>query len=323
MDLQLIVSNFLNIPILFFFLGILAVLLKSDLDIPQPLPKLFSLYLLFSIGLKGGMALGKTAAGPEIVYAILAAIIMSAIVPLIAFYILKYKTSIYDAAALAAAFGSVSVVTFITATSYLSKLGITYDGYMVALLAIMESPAIVIGIMLVRMRDTATNELDLGFGHIIKEAFLNGSVFLLIGSLLIGALAGKQSGGELTPFIGDIFKGILALFLLDMGIISARRIKDLKKAGAFLVAFSILLPLVNAAVAVGLSYVIGLSKGNALLFTVLCASASYIAVPAAVRTAIPQANPGYYVPLPLAITFPFNIIIGIPLYYYLINLIWN
>ena len=323
MDLQLIASNFLNIPILFFFLGILAVLLKSDLDIPQPLPKLFSIYLLFSIGLKGGIALNNTTAGIEIFYAIVAAVVMSLIIPVAAYYFLKNKTNIYDAAALAAAFGSVSVVTFITATSYLNKLNIEYDGYMVALLAIMESPAIIVGIMLVRWSDAETSELDISFSHIFKEAFLNGSVFLLIGSLIIGALAGQQGGAELSPFIGDIFKGILALFLLDMGIISARRIKDLKKAGGFLVAFSILLPLVNAAIALGLSYAIGLSEGNALLFTVLCASASYIAVPAAVRTAIPQANPGYYVPLPLGITFPFNIIIGIPLYYYIINLIWN
>ncbi|MGI8892562.1 MAG: sodium-dependent bicarbonate transport family permease [Bacteroidia bacterium] len=323
MDFQLIITNFLNIPILFFFLGVLAVLLKSDLEIPQPLPKLFSIYLLFAIGLKGGMALSSTTAGNEIFYAIIAAIAMSLIVPLVAFYILRFKTDIYNAAALAAAFGSVSVVTFITATSYLQKLGITYDGYMVALLAIMESPAIVIGIMMVRMTDKSTRELDVSFGRIIKEAFLNGSVFLLIGSLFIGAIAGKETGDELQPFIGDIFKGILALFLLDMGIISARRIKELRIAGGFLVAFSIILPLVTAAAGMVISYLIGMGEGNALLFTVLCASASYIAVPAAIRTAIPQANPGYYVPLPLGITFPFNIIIGIPLYYYLINLFWN
>lgn len=323
MDLQLVITNFLNIPILFFFLGVLAVLFKSDLEIPQPLPKLFSIYLLFAIGLKGGMELGKTPAGNELIYAIVAAVLMSVVVPLAAFYILKIKTDIYNAAALAAAFGSVSVVTFITATSYLDKLETGYDGYMVALLAIMESPAIIIGIMMVRLFDKETRELDVKFGRVLKEAFLNGSVFLLIGSLAIGMLAGQQSGDTLQPFISDIFIGILALFLLDMGIISARRLKDLQKAGGFLVAFSILLPLVNAAIGIGISYLIGFGEGNALLFTVLCASASYIAVPAAIRTAIPQANPGYYVPLPLGITFPFNIILGIPLYYYVITSIWN
>jgi uncharacterized protein len=322
MDFNLIASNFISVPVLFFFLGMLVVLLKSDLEIPQPLPKLFSIYLLFAIGLKGGSELSTNPLSADLFYALGGSIIMAILVPVLAFFILRTKLDIYNAAALAASYGSVSVVTFIAASTFLKKMDIHYDGFMVAMLAIMESPAIVIGILFVRLKDTKTEKSHFSLTEVLREAFLNGSVFLLIGSVVIGMLTGEKGNHELAPFTRDIFLGILSLFLLDMGIISARRIRDLKKVGVFIMAFSMLLPVFNALLGILFAHFVGMTTGNAFMFSILCASASYIAVPAAIRTAIPEANPGYYVPLPLGITFPFNIIIGIPLYYHIIQFIW-
>ncbi len=322
MDLSLIVSNILNPPILFFFLGMIAVFVKSDLEIPAPVPKLFSLYLLFAIGFKGGVELIKSGVTQEVILTLAAAMMMACVVPIYTFFILKWKLDTYDAAAIAATYGSISAVTFITASAFLTELDIPFDGYMVAALALMESPAIIVGLILVNIF-TADGKRDLSWPEVLQEAFLNSSVFLLVGSLLIGVLTGERGWHVLEPFTQGLFYGVLTFFLLDMGLVAARRIKDLQKTGVFLILFAILIPIVNAAIGLIIAKLIGMPRGDSLLFAVLCASASYIAVPAAMRMTVPEANPSLYVSTALAVTFPFNIIVGIPLYLYGINLFWR
>ncbi len=323
MDASLILSNILNPPVLFFFLGMLAVFVKSDLEVPPPIPKLFSLYLLFAIGFKGGVELAKSGINQEVVLAMLAAMFMACLVPIYTFFILKIRLDSYNAAAIAATYGSISAVTFITAGSFLQQLGIEFDGYMVAALALMESPAIIVGLILVNLFTAEEEEKEFVWSEVLREAFLNGSVFLLVGSLLIGVLTGEHGWEVLSPFTQDMFYGVLAFFLLDMGLVAAKRIKDLEKTGVFLIAFAIMVPILNAAIALGIAKLIDMSQGDALLFAVLCASASYIAVPAAMRLTVPEANPSFYISTALAVTFPFNIIVGIPLYLYGINLFWS
>ncbi|MEB3336886.1 MAG: sodium-dependent bicarbonate transport family permease [Leptolyngbyaceae bacterium] len=323
MNGSLILSNILNPAILFFFLGMIAVFIKSDLEIPPPIPKILSLYLLFAIGYKGGVELIKSGITQEVMLTLLAAALMASVVPIYTFFILRFKLDVYDAAAIAATYGSISAVTFITATSFLVKLGIDYSGYMVAALALMESPAIIVGLILVNLFTADKREQSFSWGEVLREAFLNSSVFLLVGSLIIGVLTGENGWKALEPTVQSLFYGMLTFFLLDMGLVAAKRIKDLQKTGFFLVSFAILIPILNAGVGLALAKVIDLSQGNALLFSVLCASASYIAVPAAIRLTVPEANPSLYVSTALAVTFPFNIIVGIPLYLYGINLFWG
>lgn len=321
MNIELILSNSLNPAILFFFLGILAVFVKSDLEIPPPIPKLFSLYLLLAIGFKGGVELTASGFSPKVIIAIVAAVVMAAIVPVYCFFILRLKLNDFDAAAIAATYGSISVVTFITAQAFLSELNIEFHGFMVAALALMESPAIIVGLVLVNVF-AAKGDRDFSWPEVFKEAFLNSSVVLLVGSLAIGTMTGEKGGASLHPFTQDLFYGVLAFFLLDMGLVAAKRLRDLKKAGVFLIVFSILMPLFNAVLGIVLARLLGMAQGDALLFTVLCASASYIAVPAAMRMTVPQANPSLYVSTALAVTFPFNIIVGIPIYLSGINFLW-
>ncbi len=323
MDANLILSNILNPPVLFFFLGMLAIFVRSDLEIPPPIPKLFSLYLLLAIGFKGGVELVKSGIGVEVVLTLLAAVIMACLVPVYTFFILKIKLDPYNAAAIAATYGSISAVTFITASSFLSELGVDFDGYMVAALALMESPAIIVGLILVNLFAGEQGKRDLNWTEVLQEAFLNSSVFLLVGSLLVGILTGEHGWKVLSPFTQDMFYGVLTFFLLDMGLVAAKRIKDLEKTGVFLISFAILIPIVNAGLGLVIARLIQMSQGDALLFSVLCASASYIAVPAAMRMTVPEANPSLYVSTALAVTFPFNIIIGIPLYLYGIHLLWS
>lgn len=327
MNSSLLSSNILNPPVLFFFLGMLAIFLQSDLEIPQPLPKLFSLYLLLAIGFKGGYEIEESGINPEIALTLLAAVFMASIVPIYSFFILTLKLDAYNAAAIAATYGSISAVTFITAQSFLKVLNIDSSGHMVAALALMESPAIIVGIVLVRFFAKSQSETEekeeekFSWGEVLREAFLNGSVFLLIGSVIIGILTGEKGWEKLHPFTQDIFYGVLSFFLLDMGMVAARRIKDLKNTGFFLISFGVLMPIFNAILGIIISKLIGMSEGNALLFAVLCGSASYIAVPAAMRMTVPEANPSLYVSMALAITFPFNIIVGIPLYFNIIKTI--
>jgi len=320
MDASIILSNALNPPVLFFFLGVAAVLLKSDLEIPQPLPKLFSLYLLLVIGFKGGVELRHSGFTAQVLITFSAAIIAAIVVPVVSFFILRLKLDVFNSAAIAASYGSVSAVTFVTATELLRQLAIPFNGYMVASLALMESPAIVAGVLLVRIY-AKQEDKTIQWKEVLREAFLNGSVVLLVGSLLIGLVVSDRAELSLEPFTKGIFYGVLTFFLLDMGLLAARRLKDLTRTGPFLIGFGILMPLVNAVLAILLAKVMGLTPGNALLFAVLCASASYIAVPAAMRLSVPEANPSLYVSMALAITFPFNIIIGIPLYLQIIHLL--
>jgi hypothetical protein len=332
MQSSLILQNLVSAPVLFFFLGVLAVLVGSDLEIPSPLPKLFSLYLLLAIGFKGGLELAHSGLGSQVLLTIGAAVLMSLLVPISSFLILRTRMDVYNAAAVAASYGSISAVTFITAQSFLNVLHVDFDGFMVAALALMESPAIVVGVLLAKLGvqaidaqaggNPAARAGGLRWREVLQEAFLNGSVFLLIGSLVIGYLVTSFSPAGLVkmePFTDKLFYGALCFFLLDMGIVAAQRLRDLRRAGPFLIGFAVLAPLLHAAVGLAISRLLGLNQGDSLLFMVLCASASYIAVPAAMRMTVPQANPSLYISTALGVTFPFNVVVGIPLYMALIQ----
>ncbi|QDG50617.1 sodium-dependent bicarbonate transport family permease [Persicimonas caeni] len=323
MDFGLIADNLLNPPILFFLLGCLAAFSRSDLTIPQQLSKSLALYLLLSIGMHGGYELSKSGITADIALALGAAMLMAIVVPIYSFWILRIRFDLYNAAALAAAYGSISAVTFITGVSFLNQLDVAFGGHMVAAMALMESPAIIIGVLLVRMGAGKDSDEPLDWSELLREAFLNGSVFLLVGSLVIGFITGEPGWKAMEPLTGDLFKGVLAFFLLDMGLVAARHMGDLKKAGLFLVGFAIGMALLNAAIGIGLARLLGFGAGDALLFTLLTASASYIAVPAAMRLSVPEANPSFYIAASLAVTFPFNIIVGIPLYYQVIDFFWR
>lgn len=307
-------TNLLSPPILLFLLGLAATLVRSDLEIPPSAAKTLSLFLLFAIGFKGGVSLADSGLGFAVVASLLAAVAASILVPLWSFFALRKRLGVIDAAALAATYGSVSAVTFITATSFLTQHGIAYSGHMVAAMALMESPAIIIGIALARRSCQNANTPRLDWKHLGRDAFLNGSVFLLLGSLLIGFACGPQRAAPLKPFIDTLFPGLLALFLLDMGIVAARRLAELRRIGLPAITFAFGAPLINASIGLAFAALLRLPHGDALLLITLCASASYIAVPAALRIALPAANPGIYLTLSLAVTFPFNIILGLPLY---------
>ncbi|MCI5064345.1 sodium-dependent bicarbonate transport family permease [bacterium] len=323
MSIDLILENLLSAPILFFFVGGLATLVRSDLNLPRPVVRGLSLYLLFAIGIKGGHSLVAGGLDLTSLSVLLAAVGFAALTPLLAYLVLRRLTDSQNAAALSASFGSVSAVTFITASNFLEAQGYEYRGVMVAAMALMESPAIVVGILLARSAMTEVNGNEGGarslgerfsWKKIFREAFTNGAVFLLVASLCIGAATGERGWEMLRPFAADLFPGMLSLFLLDMGQTAAARIRALFQAGALLIASGVVLPLFFGLLGVCMSFLIGLPVGDALLFTILAGSASYIAVPAAVRLAIPKANPSIYVAMALGVTFPFNIIFGIPLY---------
>jgi hypothetical protein len=311
-------ANLLSPPILLFLLGFAATLLRSDLEIPPAAAKTLSLFLLFAIGFKGGVSLAQSGLGAEVIATLGAAAFASLAVPVWTFFALRRRLGAADAAGIAATYGSVSAVTFITATGYLTLHDIPFSGHLVAAMALMESPAILVGVMLARRfatsegRDTSRPVID--WRHLGRDALLNGSVFLLLGSLLIGLVCGPTRAAPLKPFIDTLFPGLLALFLLDLGILAARRLGDLRRLGAPIAAFAFIAPLINAALGLALAAILGLPRGDAFLLVTLCASASYIAVPAALRIALPEANPGVYVTLSLALTFPFNILLGLPLY---------
>jgi hypothetical protein len=321
MDLGVIASNLLQPPVLCFFLGVAACLIKSDLDFPAPLPKFFSLYLLFAIGFKGGIGLQESGLDTTTVLTLAAGILLGVLVPIYTFFLLRKRVGTANAAAIAATYGSISAVTFITATVYLSERNIPYGSHMIAAMALMESPAIIAGVLLARYFGTGeatpkgVPSRPRKSSEILHEAFFNGSVVLLIGSMLIGFLTGEKGKVALDPFTHQIFTGMLCLFLLDLGIVSARRLEALRKVGPILIAFGLLAPIPNACLGLAFSWLLDLSVGDAVLLTVLAASASYIAVPAAMRLALPEAKSSLFLPMSLGLTFPFNIIIGIPLYH--------
>ena len=312
MNTDLLMDNLTSPALLFFLLGILAVQVKSDLEIPEPSSKFISLYLLFSIGFKGGQELAHSSFNLEIIWAVIFGIIIAMVIPIYSFYLLKKKLGISNAGAIAAAYGSVSAVTFVTAVAFLDLQSIKFNGHMVAIMALMEAPAIIIGVVLVSFykKDNKVKILD-----IIKHSFTNGSVMLIMGSLVIGLLASDSQALGIKPFTTDIFKGFLVIFLLDMGMTSGRKLSEFIKNGWFTIAFALLIPLVNGCVVAALSGFVTHEIGDRFIFAILAASASYIAVPAAMKIAIPKANPGLYLPMALAVTFPFNITIGLPLYF--------
>jgi hypothetical protein len=312
------IDNLLNPAILFFALGFIATWVNSDMEIPQPISKFISFYLLMSIGLKGGVQIANNPLGFDILIVLSVAVALSALVPLAVFFSLGRRFSVEDKAAIAATYGSVSAVTFVTAINHLTQLGIPYGGHMVAAMALMEAPAIITGLWLYKRY--AGNAVSEG-GHSHWEAVTNASVLLILGALVIGYVADDGALERVKPFTESLFQGMLMFFLLDMGLLASKRIRVLRDAGVGIVMTALVIPLASATVAIGASWLLSLSLGDAFLLTVLAASASYIAVPAALRVAIPKANAGLYVPMSLAITFPFNLLIGFPLYHAILQAI--
>jgi hypothetical protein len=308
-------DSILSPPILFFFLGVIAVFVHSDLEIPKPIPKLFSIYLLTDIGFKGGVELFHSGLNQEVFLTLGVCVMMSILVPFYCFFLLRNRVGDDQAAGIAATYGSVSAVTFITAVAFLDFMKVAYGGHMVAAMALMESPAIIAGVVINMIWNRENKgKATKGILHILHEACFNGSVFLIMGALIVGIITNEKGWNSFKAFDG-IFKGMLMLYLLDMGIHAAREIKLIRQAGWQLVAFAIGVPIFNATIGILLSKALGVTQGDAMLVTVLCASASYIAVPAALPNAIPKCSAAMCTTMSLGITFPFNVIIGIPVYY--------
>ena len=311
--LSLAATNLLSPIILSFALGVAASLARSDLSVPEAAAKALSIYLLFAIGFKGGVSVAAHGIDAKLGLTLLAGIILSAGLPIIAFALLKVMTGLsrLDAAAVAAHYGSISIVTFVAATSVLQSSGIASEGYMVAVAAAMEAPAILSALWLIT-RGGGDQRMD---GDLWREILLNGSIVLLVGSFFIGWITGEKGLEEITSFIVAPFKGVLCLFLLDMGLVAGRGLRDrsdVLRPGVL--AFGVLMPIIGSTLGAVFGLVLGLSTGGVALLMVLSASASYIAVPAAMRVALPEANPSIYLTLSLGVTFPFNLTLGIPLY---------
>jgi len=317
---ELAIANLTSPMILFFVLGLLAALAKSDLVIPEAIAKGMAIYLMLAIGFKGGAGVAEHGVDSTLLLALLAGIVLSAILPLIAFPLLTGTTHLsrVDAAGIAACYGSISIVTFLAAAQALSTAGIAYEGYMVAIAAAMETPPIIVALWLAKNAGNAKNGKNgpAFDGAMLREVFLNGSIVVLVGAFAIGWITGSDGLDSISAFIVDPFKGILCLFLLDMGIIAGRGMREGRNLSPKVVLFGLYMPLIGAALGFGLAQLIGLSAGGVALMTTLAASASYIAVPAAMRVALPDAKPSIYLPLSLGVTFPFNLAIGIPLYIY-------
>jgi uncharacterized protein len=327
------VQNLLDPAILFFVFGVLAGALKSNLEIPPAIAKFLSLYLLMALGLKGGFALADSGFGPSVILSLAAAILMAFIVPALGYQLLKNRVSPFDAAAIAASYGSVSAVTFVTAMQYLESNQMTFGGHMVAAMVVMESPAILMAVLLANtlrhgQLDAAVNSSSgaaavaaIGVGHsgpplakILHESFTDGAQLLLLGAMAVGYLSGDAGKAVMAPFSSDLFKGMLAFFLLDMGLMVAKNFGSIRGKSPILIAYASIGPLAHASIALLLSALLQLPAADAALLMVLSASASYIVVPAVLRYAIPEANPSLYLGLALGITFPLNLLLGIPLY---------
>lgn len=327
-------ASLLEPTVLFFLLGIALGLMRSPLEIPAQVAKFLSMYLLVAIGFKGGQAIAAGGFGAEGVYLILAAVLLALAIPAWSFVILRRKVPPLDAAAVAATYGSVSAVTFVAATQFVTSQGDQVSGAMTVALVLMESPAIVMAVVLATWVRSQSSGPDMSGGQrpaddprsvrtVVREAFTDGPILLLVGSLVIGAVSGSKGGEAMAPFVGGLFKGLLAFFLLEMGLLVGRRLRETRDLTAFLIGFALIMPVVNASVAIGLARLIGASGGNAIILAVLAASASYIVVPAVVRSAIPEARPGVYFTMALGVTFPFNIIVGIPLYAAMVDWLWR
>jgi hypothetical protein len=310
--LDLAIDNLLSPIVLSFVLGVLAALARSDLSVPEAVAKGISIYLLFAIGFKGGAGVAAHGVDARLLATLLAGVILSFGLPILAFGLLRGLSSMgrTDAAAVAGHYGSISIVTFVAATSLLNDAGIASEGYMVAVAAAMEAPAILSALWIIS-RGAGQTDMD---SELWREILLNGSIVLLLGAFAIGLATGEEGLEKISSFIVSPFQGVLCLFLLDMGLIAGRGLREagVLDRGAF--AFGIIMPVLGATLALGAGLMLGLSTGGVMLLMTLSASASYIAVPAAMRVAVPQANPSIYLTLSLAVTFPFNLTIGLPLY---------
>ncbi|MBI5256612.1 MAG: sodium-dependent bicarbonate transport family permease [Burkholderiales bacterium] len=311
-------QNFLDPAILFFVFGLVAGTVRSNLEIPPQIARFLSLYLLMALGLKGGFSLAKSGLDAEVLVSLGCAVLLAVAVPALGYALLQRRLSRYDAAAVAATYGSVSAVTFITAAQYLDTRGLAYGGHMAAAMALMESPAIVMAVVLANMarrrEQAAPAAGPHGLGKVLHESFTDGAQLLLLGAMVVGLVTGEAGQQAMQPFSGELFKGMLAFFLLDMGLMAARNFGALKGRSPWLLAYALGGPLVHAGLALALAAAAGLAPGNGALLMVLAASASYIAVPAVLREAIPEASPSLYFGMSLGLTFPFNILVGIPLY---------
>ena len=325
--------NLLDPAILFFVFGLLAGAVRSNLEIPPAISRFLSLYLLMALGLKGGFALSASGFTHEVLASLGAAVALALLVPLAGYHLLRTFVPAFDAAALAATYGSVSAVTFVTAVQHLETQQIAYGGHMAAAMALMESPAILMAVLFanhLRMRASSPAAVGVsggaavlgpGFqkqgtplGKIVHESFTDGAQLLLLGAMVVGLVTGESGKAAMQPFSGDLFKGMLSFFLLDMGLSAARNLPHVRHQSPWLIAYALLGPLVHAGLALGMSVALSLPAGDGALLMVLAASASYIAVPAVLRHALPEANPSLYVGLSLGVTFPLNLIFGIPLY---------
>lgn len=351
-------QSLLDPAILFFALGAFAGLVRSNLEMPAAISKFLSIYLLMALGLKGGFALAASGLTPSVLSSLGLAMLLAVVVPLVGYVLLRRVLSGFNAAAVTATYGSVSAVTFVTATQYLESQAVPYGGYMAAAMALMESPAIILAVMLANAQrqrlaaaGTAPHTLHtptvlamaapatcgvatagsrtgnggpgLSMGKILHESFTDGTQLLLLGAMVIGLVTGDAGKAAMQPFSGDLFKGMLCLFLLDMGLATARNLPAVRHQSPWLLAYAVLGPLVHASLALGLAWVAKVPAGDAVLLMVLAASASYIAVPAVVRFAIPEADPSLYVSLSLGLTFPLNIVLGIPLYTQVVQGLWG
>lgn len=320
MDAHLLIANLTNPTLLFFVLGIVATVVKSDLEIPPTTVKFISLYLLFAIGFKGGQELAHSPFSAEIVYSLGFGLLVAALIPLYTFLVLRRRLSVSDAGAIAAAYGSVSAVTFVAAVSFLENQQLTFGGHMVAVMALMEAPAIIVGVILMGRYETAPQtEPRQSLTSVVRHSFTNGSVLMVLGSLVIGLIADTKQADGIKPFTTDIFKGFLAIFLLEMGMVTARRFAAFTRYGRFVTLFALVIPLLNGCLVAAASHLVTDSVGNRFIFAILAASASYIAVPAAMRLAAPRADPGLYIPMALGVTFPLNITLGMPLYFAIVQ----
>ena len=310
-------ANLASPIVLFFALGVAAALARSDLTVPESFAKGLTIYLMLAIGFKGGVAVAKNGITVDFLAAAAAGIVLGVLIPVMAHGVLVRSRLLdpLNAAAVAAHYGSVSIVTFVAGTTLLTSLGVAYDGYMIAVTAIMETPAIIVGLWLANA--SLKGDERAGFSrNLMHEVMLNGSVVLLMGAFLIGYVSGEPGMQAIGAFVDTPFKGVLCLFMLDMGLLAGRRLVTARLLTPGLVLFGLFMPLVSAVLALAMAMALGLSPGTGTLLMVLAASSSYIAVPAAMRIALPQANPAIYVTLSLAVTFPFNLSLGLPLYYF-------
>ena len=324
MDVAL--STLLAPRILFFALGMVAALLRSQMSVPEAIAKGMAIYLMMAIGLKGGVEMSKNPLTTEVMLVLLAGVVLSFMIPMIAFMLLRLTTKLdrVDAAATAAHYGSISIVTFVAATEAVRLSGLDSGGHLVAVAALMETPAIITALFLASRGPGRPAAPVAGSeqGELVREVFLNASIVVLVGALAIGWIAGEDGTASVQPFFVDLFQGVLCLFLLDMGLSAGRGLRQgWRQLSVMTVGFGLYMPLISAVIAAGAAFLIGMPPGDAALLITLTSSASYIAVPAAMRLALPEAKPSIYLTLSLGVTFPFNVTVGIPIYIYLALLI--